>query len=232
MDAVRADYALLAFDTYTDYIQSFINADDRRYLQSSTVIEQYIKLGYRTTSKIYEREEFIKTRAKAMEMINPKKQLNLQYGKYLNNNDPGLLALAKREMPNVLQKTIIFLVVRRPSGFDISGYMDYASSLRSFALNQRGSTNWKGVFEGTTQLRPRPNHLSYYDLHKKVLTYNDSENYETLHIGQSLVFMHKGDHKIIHLDVSHDTSCVKRTMIHSPLIGTIIFYDHIVRKPI
>ncbi|XP_064553770.1 cilia- and flagella-associated protein 299-like [Drosophila montana] len=234
MGVIRPDFGLLQFDNYSDYIKSFISIEDRRYLEYSSAINQYVKLGYRTTSKILENDEFNKIRDKTLEVLYPRIQLSLQCGQYLKGNDPGLVALAEREVPNLLQKlsTIIFLLVRQPSGFDISGYIDYADSLRQYNLRTIGATNWKGIFEGTCKLRPKSNNLSFYDLHRKLVTYNDSGNYQTMHVGQSMIFMHKGDHKVIHMDSHHGTGSVKRTMINSPALGTMVLYDHVVRKPV
>ncbi|XP_030561516.1 cilia- and flagella-associated protein 299-like [Drosophila novamexicana] len=231
---IRPDFGLLQFENYSDYIKSFISIKDQRYMESSKAITQFVKLGYRTTTKIYECDEFEYIRNKTLELINPRIQLGLQCGQYIKGNDPGLRALAEREVPNLLQKlsTIIFLVVRQPSGFDISGYIDYTDSLHSYNLHLRCATNWKGVFEGRCKLRPKPTDLSYYDLHKKLVISNNSGNYQTMHFGQSMAFMHRGDHKVIHLDSHHGTGSVKRSMIQASSMGTLILYDHVVRKPV
>jgi len=46
------------------------------------------------------------------------------------------------------------LQIRKRSGFDISGYIDYADSLMAFTVHRHGATNWKAVFEGRAMLRP------------------------------------------------------------------------------
>lgn len=125
-------------------------------------------------------------------------------------------------------------MARQTSGFDISGYIDYSASLRSYNLDLRGSTNWKRVFDGTEKLRPKSTDLSFYDWQKKFFAYNDSENYHTCQIGQALSFTHKGDHKIIQPDIKpgQNFGNVKRTTIDFSNLGSLVLYDHIVRKKV
>lgn len=126
-------------------------------------------------------------------------------------------------------QTIIFIVARQPNGFDISGYIDYAASLRNYNLGLRGATNWKRVFDGTDKVRPKPSDLSFYDWQKKTFAYNDSENYHTCQTGQSLSFKHKGDHKIITPDSKHLENVIRK-MIYFSSLGSLVLYDHVVRK--
>lgn len=131
-------------------------------------------------------------------------------------------------------QTIIFIVARQASGFDISGYIDYAASLRSYYLDLRGSTNWRRIFDGSEKLRPKPTDLSFYDWQKKIFSYNDSENYHVCQAGQSLSFTHRGDHKIIQPDIKPGASLgnVKRITIDFSNLGSLVLYDHIVRKKV
>ncbi|KAL7740462.1 hypothetical protein ACLKA6_006994 [Drosophila palustris] len=235
MAALRPDFTLLKYNTYAEYLRSFQSVKDKRYINDEDTINSLVKLGYTNTGRIYEEDEFKKCKDLTWELINPKIKLCLMSGHLVKGDDPALLALAERERPNLLKKlsTIIFLVVRLPSGFDVSSYKDFEHSLRLFDMNTRGATNWKGVFEGTHKLLPKPSDLSFFDTQKKYVTYNDSDNYHTLSIGHSLLFLHKGDHKMIvpELKPSIQTTA-NRTMFLSPVLGTIILYDHVVRKPI
>ncbi|XP_034473177.1 cilia- and flagella-associated protein 299-like [Drosophila innubila] len=235
MAALRPDFTLLNFNTYSEYLKSFQSIKDQRYIDDEKTINALVKLGYSNAGRIYEEDEFKKCKEMTLEVINPKIKLCLTSGHLVKGDDPALLALAEREKPNLLKKlsTIIFIVVRLPSGFDVSSYKDYEHSLRQFDMSTRGSTNWKGVFQGTHKLRPRPSDLSFYDTQKKYVTYNDSDNYHTLSIGHSLLFLHKGDHKMIVPEQKPSLqTTAKRTMFLSPVLGTIILYDHIVRKPV
>ncbi|KAH8418867.1 hypothetical protein KR222_007219 [Zaprionus bogoriensis] len=236
METIRPDHTLLNFETYSEYIKSLITISDQRYLQNQPAATVLVKLGFRTTNRIYDEPEFTKIREKTLDLMNPMIKSIVMCGTFLTGDDPALKALAEREQPNILQKlsTIIFLVVRLPNGFDVSGYIDYGGSLRSFNLNQRGAINWKAVFKGTDKLRPRPSDLSFYDLHTKYFSFNHSDNYHTSHLGQSLAFKHKGDHKIIEPEGRHAAyqGNAKRTQIYSPLLGTVVLYDHVVRKKV
>ncbi|XP_060657841.1 cilia- and flagella-associated protein 299-like [Drosophila nasuta] len=234
MTALRPDFTLLNFETYEEYLQSFQTVKDHRYLGCLSAINELAKLGYRNTSRIYNEEEFKLCRMKTLELMNPKIKMSITSGHLVKSNDPGLQALAERETPNLLKKlsTIIFVVIRMPSGFDVSSYVDYEMSLRQFDLNVLGASNWKEIFQGNQKLHPKSSDLSYYNMQKKQVTHNNSDNYQTLAIGNSLLFLHKGDHKIIDPEYKCGNPTSKRRMIFSPSLGTIVLYDHIVRKPI
>ena len=132
-------------------------------------------------------------------------------------------------------QTIIFVKHRLKSGFEISGYIDYENSLRRANIHMEGSTNWAGIFEHQLPLVPKRTHLSFFDWHKGFVAYNDSENYAVVHdVEHGLIFMHKGDHKKICVDVSRELykkNC-SRSMVFSDRYGHVIFYDHVIRKKI
>ncbi|KAH8377642.1 hypothetical protein KR093_006403 [Drosophila rubida] len=228
------EFGLLRFESYAEYLQSFQYVEDHRYIGNLTAINKLVRLGYRNTGRVYTEEEFDKNKLKSFELINPKIVVRDLSDKWITMNDPGLRALAERERPNLLKKlsTIIFICARMPSGFDVSSYMDYAMNLRHFEMDVRGAPNWNKIFNGTQKLMPKPSDLSYYDMRKKLVTHNDSDNYITLAMGNSLVFLHRGDHKIIIPDGKGAGNTFKKVMILSPSLGSIILYDHVVRKPL
>ncbi|KAH8377641.1 hypothetical protein KR093_006401, partial [Drosophila rubida] len=234
MPALRPDFKLLEFSTYADYLKSFHCIEDERYLGNPKAIEALVKLGYRNTGRVYTEEEFDICKEKTLVLMNPKIKVRVGSAYLVKGNDPGLLALSERERPNLLKKlsTIIFISVRMPSGFDMSSYMDYEMNLRHFELDVRGAPNWTKIFEGSQKLLPKSSDLSYYDMQKKLVTHNDSDNYHSLAMGNSLVFLHRGDHKIIVPDGKGASNTFKKVMIFSPSLGSIILYDHIVRKPV
>ncbi|XP_033150368.1 cilia- and flagella-associated protein 299-like [Drosophila busckii] len=234
--AHTADYGLLQFKTYDDYLQSYVAIEDQRYLSNTRTQKNLVKLGYSSNGQLHEEHEFYRLKAKVLDLINPKVLGSQKFGKYRKHGeDPVLEALAAREEMNLIQKlsTIIFVLIRQTTGFDISGYIDYESSLRHCNMKSRGATDWKAIFEGRKPLRPRRSDLSYLDWHNKIVSFNDSDNYETMHHGSALMFKHKGDHKMIPVDLkfTHFHQNVKRTMIESDFMGTVVLYDHIVRKP-
>lgn len=99
-----ADLTVLQFQNYQDYIRSFISIEDMRYIQNQRSTHQLVKLGFRSTNRIYEEEEFYKMKMKTEEMLNPTIKSIVVCSKFLKGDDPGLLALAQREEPNMLQK--------------------------------------------------------------------------------------------------------------------------------
>ncbi|KAH8377836.1 hypothetical protein KR093_007329, partial [Drosophila rubida] len=230
----RSDFNLMKFDTYSDYLKSFTRIEEYRYLGSLKIIRSVVKLGYCSNANIYEEDEFHSIKKHLHELINPKAITSKLFSKYLVGDDPALVALAQREEPNVQKKlsTIIFLQIRQRNGFDISGYIDFADSLRACTVEAFGATNWKAVFEGRIFLRPNRNHLSFYDWHTGSVSFNNSDNYETMHYGTTLMFKHYGDHKIVPVTIQDSPfrDNVRRTQISSPLYESMVLYDHIVRK--
>ncbi|EDV99484.1 cilia- and flagella-associated protein 299 [Drosophila grimshawi] len=231
---MRGDFNLLNFETYAEYLESFTRPEEYRYLGNKKVINSLVKLGYRTNATIHEEDDFYRLKKHLTELINPKTTSVKLFGSYLTSDDPVLVALAEREERNLQKKlsTIIFLQVRQRSGFDISGYIDYADSLLAANLHMVGCTNWKAVFEGRIMLRPKRSHLSFFDWHSGTICYNPSNNYAIMHHGASLMFQHLGDHKFIpvtNADSWHKDN-VKRTSIRSPMYNCIVLYDHVVRK--
>ncbi|XP_064553947.1 cilia- and flagella-associated protein 299-like [Drosophila montana] len=229
----NVDFNLLNFQSYEDYLNSFIKKEEYRYLSSMQPIRKLVKLGYRCTAKVYEEHEFYQLRKQLHDHISPKVLSSVLYGSYFKGTDAALQALVDREEANLLQKlsTIIFLQVRQRSGFDICGYIDYEKSLRDFTLKLPDRTNWRAVFEGRAKLRPKPSDLSFFDWHRSILCYNDTYNYETVRGSNTLMFKHKADHKLIPVTDKPNphSDNVNRLMIPSEIYGYIILYDHTLR---
>ncbi|KAM8714706.1 hypothetical protein ACLKA7_001116 [Drosophila subpalustris] len=227
------DRSLLTFASYSDYLNSFIKSDDYLYLGSMGTVRRFVKLGYRCSSKVFEESEFHKIRHQLAILINPKVTSDVLYGRYFKGTDAALKALMEREEPNMLRKlsTIIFLQVRQRSGFDISGYIDFEKSLRDCNFQKPDRTNWKSVFEGKTLLTPKPTDLSYYDWHKGIVYHNNTDNFHAVNGGESLIFMHKADHKLVPMTDKPSIYSINvvRRMIKSELYGFMTLYDHVVR---
>lgn len=105
-----ADFTVLNFQNYQDYLRSFISIEDMRYIQNQRATHQLVKLGYRSTNRIYEEEEFYKMKTKTEEMLNPTIKSVVVCSKYLKGDDPGLVELAKREQLNILQELSVSIV--------------------------------------------------------------------------------------------------------------------------
>ncbi|KAH8418891.1 hypothetical protein KR222_009761, partial [Zaprionus bogoriensis] len=226
------DLNLLKYNTYTDYLSSFMKAEDYRYFGNMGSIRKLVKLGYRST-RMYSEDEYKAMIEKIAEMINPKVTSSILYGNYFYGDDEALEALAEREEANLLSRisTIIFLQIRQRSGFDISGYIDFEKSLRDCMQKRPEHTNWKAVFEGRVLLKPKPTDLSYFDWHRGIVLHTDTDSWQSVVGSRSLVFMHKADHKLVPVtDKKNKFSVnVKRSLIQSKLYGFMILYDHVIR---
>lgn len=131
-------------------------------------------------------------------------------------------------------QTIVYIKYRKPNGFEVSSYFDFTQSLKKATLKVKNCTDWEGVFQKRVMLKPKTNHLSYFDWHNNEVKYNDSDNYRVVNdIENGLTFMHKGDHKMIHVESRNKDlkECV-RTLLHSRMYGYIVFYDHNIRRKI
>ncbi|KAI9585363.1 cilia- and flagella-associated protein 299-like isoform 1-T1 [Glossina fuscipes fuscipes] len=231
------DMFLLDCPTYEDYLDTFITRNDYRFIRNIRFCRMLVELGYRSSTEIYTPEQFVLHKAAAQESLWPTKKSTIFFSDHLKSLDPVLRELAIRERPNIqkMLSTIIFLKHRLKSGFEISGYIDYEHSLRRANLHAEDYIDWGGVFEERVVLKPKRSHLSYFDWHKGHVYYNNSDNYAVVHdVEYGLIFMHKGDHKKICVDISRELyskNCTT-TMYFSEKYGHVIFYDHIIRKKI
>ena len=97
------------------------------------------------------------------------------------------------------------------------------------------SIDWRAVFEEKILLKPNPTDLSYYHWRSGQVEYNNSDNYTVIHDPvYGLVFMYKGDRKLICVDPTQKALAenATRTMIYSEKYNYVTFYDHLVRKKI
>ncbi|XP_017145501.1 cilia- and flagella-associated protein 299 [Drosophila miranda] len=229
------DFNVVKYHNYEDYLRSFAIVQDYRYLPCHRTVRTVTKLGYRDNGNVYNEEQFLMARKQVEALLHPSVVLHAYYSPYLKGDDAALVALAEREAPNVQQEisTIIFLEVHQKSGFAISGYIDFESSLRNFRLDGPNAVNWPAIFQARKLLRPQPSDVVFYDWRSRKIFANDNDNYTTVaHAEHGLLFIHKGDHKLIPVTNRRTPfySNVKRTMIKSELYGFMILYDHTVRK--
>ncbi|XP_065357851.1 cilia- and flagella-associated protein 299 [Calliphora vicina] len=237
MSNLAHDMFLLDCPTYEDYLDTFITRNDIRYIRNIRFSRMLVELGYRSAAEIYTPSQFEQRKAAVLESLWPTKKSTIYFSDKLKSTDPVLRELAIREKPNIQKNisTIFFVKHRLKSGFEVSGYIDYENSLRRANLHQEGHTNWSAIFKNQAPIIPKPTHLSFFDWHKGIVNYNDSENYAVVHdVEYGLMFMHKGDHKKICVDVSRELyskNCT-RSMAFSEKYGHVIFYDHVIRKKI
>ncbi|XP_037951986.1 cilia- and flagella-associated protein 299-like [Teleopsis dalmanni] len=231
----RRDLFLLNCDTYNDYLDTFITENDIRFVRNIGQVRRFVTLGYRSTGDIYTPQQFKDRQALAREVLWPQKRSWILYSQFKLSKDPFLRALAAREKPNAQKiiSTIIFLQTQTKPGFQVSSYIDYSDRLRQSNLELSNCDNWRGIFRGKVMLKPRRTDLSFYDEHNSNSSYTDSDNYVVVNdVKHGLMFMHKGDHKMICVDTSHKEykeNCI-RTVVFSKVYGYTALYDHVVRK--
>ncbi|XP_001355979.1 cilia- and flagella-associated protein 299 [Drosophila pseudoobscura] len=233
--------SLLGFHSYGEYLDQFITPNDVRYLRNWSFQRKLIQnaCGKSCLGGLLTEEEYKDRRQKEMDMLKPRGLGGLQlFGDYLNNNDRVLRQFAKREkmLLNKHLSTIVYLLMRSSVGLEVSGFIDLEQSLREsrFLTGSKYFVDWKGVFEGTVKLKPGKHHLSHYNWYKNRVVYNDSDNFQVVNEGaHSLLMKHRGDHKMICVNVGCDCPASKnarRTMYASPIYGHAIFFDHIIRR--
>ncbi|KAH8269351.1 hypothetical protein KR018_007031 [Drosophila ironensis] len=231
------DFSVLEFENYDDYINSFATVMDHRYMNSHSTIKTIVQLGYRTTKIPYTINEFKKRVELALEAIRPKTSHHGYFSDVmsLKNKDPVLLEFKSRESPNLnkILSTIVFTSYIHSNGSEISGYIDLEMSWRNCTREALKHTDWRGVFAGRSRLKPMPHHLSYSNPRFNMIKYTDSDNYLVMHDHHyGLMFMHRGDHKMITVGAQTNTKNAKRSMVYSPKYGYVVFYDHFVRKKV
>ncbi|SPP86014.1 cilia- and flagella-associated protein 299 [Drosophila guanche] len=238
MGTQQVDLSVLNFETYNDYINSFTTADDERFLSNRKVIKSIVQLGYRTTKVPYDQDEFDRRVNIAEQAIRPKTTKVGLLGDFMSptNTDPVLLEFKRREIPNLIKylSTIVFTSYQAKDGSEISGYIDLECSWRHAASDIK-KIDWKCVFEGRCRVKAMPHHLSYSNPRYNMVKYTDSDNYLVMHDHYyGLLFMHKGDRKIVTVGGQYNlySKNAKRSMVYSPKLGYVVFYDHIVRKKV
>ncbi|EDW03059.1 cilia- and flagella-associated protein 299 [Drosophila grimshawi] len=233
------DTSVLGFATYEDYVNSFSTKNDIRYLGNIRVAGNLAKLGYRSTKTPYSEKEFVKRVDLAMLAIRPKITGIQPFSRFMSpdNTDPVLLEFKRREVPifSKILATIVFARYTAPDSSDVSAYLDLGMSWQNTVRRAIRHTNWKGVYEGSARLLPMSHHLSYNNPRYNMLNYTDSDNFCVIHDHRyGLMFKHRGDHKYIPVGGSPTPfdKNVKRSISSSPKYGTMIFYDHTVRKKV
>ncbi|EDV30602.1 uncharacterized protein Dana_GF20603 [Drosophila ananassae] len=230
----------LDFNTYEDYVDSFITLKDVRYLSNIQVERNLIlnACGKNCLGGLLTRAQFEERRDKAMLLLKPRGLFGVyHFSDFLNNNDKVLQQLALREKKLIERQlsTVIYLQMRSQKGLEVSSFIDLEQSLRESRFKTAVNiTDWRGVFEGTKKLMPGKHHLSYFAWNRNRVQYNDSDNFRVVNEGaHSLLLKHVGDHKIICVNAT--CKCpysrnAKRAMYPSSVYGYVIFFDHIIRR--
>jgi hypothetical protein len=76
-------------------------------------------------------------------------------------------------------QTIIFLRQTTKSGFELSGYIDFAHSLsQTCSRNAKGVRDWTVIFREKKRLWPMPSDLGYFNWRSNVSSCKSNENYK------------------------------------------------------
>lgn len=64
------------------------------------------------------------------------------------------------------------------AGFEISGYIDFANSIRRLQQQHPEATDWYAIFTHNKRLWPSTSDLGYYNWRSGYSVINDTENYK------------------------------------------------------
>ncbi|XP_041976853.1 cilia- and flagella-associated protein 299-like [Aricia agestis] len=224
--SVEADKNLLPYETFDEYLDSLIGIPDLRNLRSIETARTIAALGYRTCGDTLEEREFYRRRAvihaKEFPVVKPFRAVSAG----LAHTDPLNKELADREKANRLGilNSVIFVRNTTRSGFEVSGYIDFAHRL--------ATEDWEPFFTTTKVLRPRETDLGYYFWRLGVVRSNVTRNWKPLMDGErGLVFQNRHDHKLLSPDPQADPGqATTRVRVFSPRYLQVEIYDHVVRR--
>jgi hypothetical protein len=216
------------FQTYEDYLDSQVGADDMYYLEDEELARQLVELGYRGNGETLKREEF-EARKKSEREKNSQKSNKpklLASASADISSSPFLQALSNREELVRAGKltTIIFIRHKNHLGQEVSGYIDYAHRLKT--------ENMEPYFQQKKKLMPRPTDLSYYNWETQTSTSNSTPNFQVIADNEAgLLFKNKRDRKVINVDPKSkpgDNSI--RTELKTGEYYQVVIYDHMTRR--
>jgi hypothetical protein len=230
------DENLLNLECYEDYLQSMALPEDLYYLGSMELCRQIVANGMRSVKKPLTCTEFeeMKREILALKMTSHKPHMMFSYE--IPIDDPFLLALSERERANRIGdlSTIIFVRSHKKSGTEISGYIDFAASLKHAKdRTYEGANDWLAMFSGTKKLWPKPHDLGYYNWKTGKAAVNDSDNYISFaQPGSMLRFKNKFDGIIVNPTPIDDEigPGSKRFFFRTTMYKHAVIYDHMVRK--
>ncbi|CAG9864750.1 unnamed protein product [Phyllotreta striolata] len=225
---IEADRRLLQFERYDDYLDSLLTHQDECFLQSIEVSRTIAELGYRSSGETLNKAQFEKRLAAVWNYLFPPYKPYELSSETIIGEDSLQIDLALRERPNRvgILSTIIFLKYVTKSGFEISGYIDYAEKL--------ANVDWKPFFRGKKRIVPKPNDLGYYHWKTGKVVSNDSLNYKVHQDPRKgLIFQNRFDRKLIDPAPGRDPGPnSSRKRVYSDLYELVILFDHFVRQRI
>lgn len=236
MDSTFTDFHLINFETYDEYLDSYVTTEDLKNLRSTRYARLVAELGYNATTEMLTQENFEQRRAFAKELLNPTRKGHELFSDGADLIDPVLKELADRERSNRagILSTIVFLRHVTKKGIEISGYIDFEWSLRMSRSREEDAVDWTAVFKGKKHLWPTKKDLGYFNWKSGLSLSNNTENYKVISDPmQGLIFLNRHDRKVIYPDPNLDspgTNTTRTLIINSPHYNHCVLYDHVLRK--
>lgn len=221
------------FETYDEYLASFVTEADMKYLQDAEMARGVVELGYmHGGGELLRRDEFegrkqrLAAHREALEQ--PRTRRLLSANRDLGGH-PLLQALADRELPvrRGMLATILFLRDWNARGQEVSGYIDLG---QRFAADEAGMA---AVFDLQTRLLPQPTDLSCLNWTTNRLDSASSPNFEVLaDPATGLAFKNKRDRKVIIVDPQ--AACpgdyTTRTEVQTEEYAQAVLFDHVIGR--
>ncbi|XP_037052322.1 cilia- and flagella-associated protein 299-like [Bradysia coprophila] len=225
---------LLNYDTYDDYLDSFVQSDDMFYLRNSEMARMVAALGLRSSTEVLTKKQFYHKREIVRESLFPRRKPHILFSSHCRSEDPLLLELAERERPNRVGKitTIISIKGRQSNGDEISGFIDYEESLRKTILEfDEDATDWYEIFKENKRIMPTMSDLGYYNWSSGFSVLNGSKNFRAIaDPNQGLIFESKNDRRRISTDpLKNPGHSSTRTVVENSNYDHVILFDHVVR---
>uniref|UniRef100_A0A1Y1NJQ3 Cilia- and flagella-associated protein 299 n=1 Tax=Photinus pyralis TaxID=7054 RepID=A0A1Y1NJQ3_PHOPY len=225
---IEADQRLLQFKTYEDYLDSLTTSQDICNLQSVAVARTLAELGYRSSAETLSRASFQRRLGAVLDYLYPTFKAYELSSEGIKVHDPLQQALALRERPNRIGvvATIIFVRYYTPTGFEVSGYIDYAHRLKL--------ENWKPFFKSEKKFWPRNTDLGYCHWRSGKCISNGSLNYKVvIDPEKGLTFQNRFDRKVVCADPAANPGIgTTRIRINTDMYEHIVLYDHVVRRKV
>lgn len=224
---IDGDRRLLRFRSYEEYLDSLVGTVDLCYLRSTTVARAIAELGYRCAGETLLREEFHRRLEAVRNLLHPVR------GPYELASElaaPGRRfqqELALRERANRIGAiaTIVFLRNFTKSGFEISGYIDFAHRLTN--------EDWTPFFHGKKRLRLRPSDLAFYHWRLGKTVCNETQNFQpVIDPRRGLEFKCLKDRCVVSIDPGRISPGISTTRVNlrSEDYEQVVFFDHVLRR--
>lgn len=222
--------ALADFETYEEYLDSFVQPRDLFYLEDEALARQLVELGCRGGGEALSRDEFQARKKQAecsrgMNRQRPAMKL-AGAGKDLTGF-PLLQALAAQEeaIRSGRLMVIVFIRDRNKRGQEISGFIDIAYRFKN--------EEWEKYFARRRRLLPRPTDLSYYNWESQTTAANHTPNFQVVSGDHGILFKSKRDRKVIDVDPEFspgESTSTRRVDLKTDEYLQVIIFEHITRQ--